>query len=141
VRGKDSGSGEFVPVTPTEFARAAHETARAEDLVTDEMVGDAFCAWHEARGTDAERIYAALRAVAPLIAARADPYKRQEREHIERAVAAEREVIAKIVKETEDWNDCLEACNYILAAIRARGETTTKTRSPGEIDWSATDKD
>jgi hypothetical protein len=117
----------------------------ADDLVTEEILDVAVEAIADPAGDYAqvfrEELLTALRAVAPLIAARADPYKRQEREHIERAVAAEREVIAKIVKETEDWNDCLEACNYILAAIRARGETTTKTRSPGEIDWSATDRE
>jgi hypothetical protein len=108
-------------------------TDTADDIVTDEMVGDAFCAWHGSRGTDAERIDAALRAVAPMIAARTHMRDMQN------VVVAEHNVIAN-----ELFNAGLEdAADYVLeraAAIRARGETTP-ARRPGEIDWPAMDKE
>jgi hypothetical protein len=95
-----------------------------DDLVTEEMVTYAMEAYDGARISNEEPAWArpmqaALRAVAPMLAARADPYKRQEREHIKRAVAAEREACAHLV---ETMLDRIIA-GQIAAAIRARGET------------------
>jgi hypothetical protein len=94
----------------------------ADDLVTDEMIGDAFCAWHGARGTDAERIDAALRAVAPMIVARV-----ARADTATQWVAAEREACAKIAadraEEGEHGTWQAQEGLIIAAAIRARGET------------------
>jgi hypothetical protein len=105
----------------------------SDDLVTEEMVGDAFCAWHGARGTDAERIDAALRAVAPMIAGRAQLSSRIE-PAVQQLVREEREACAKIADQYKEaieldghaWTEgFLVACESIAAAIRARGEPTT----------------
>jgi hypothetical protein len=123
-------------------------TDTADDIVTDEMVGDAFCAWHGSRGTDAERIDAALRAVAPMIAARAFEQCR----HIpglegkfawKVGAREEREACAQIVAEhfhDQGGEEFERFGRRIAAAIRARGETPP-VRRPGEIDWSAMDKE
>jgi hypothetical protein len=116
----------------------------AEDLVTEEILDAAVEAIADPAGDYAQvfrdELLTALRAVAPMIAARSTTYLRNSTyDAVGHAVAAEREAIAQIVKETDDWDDCLEASNHILAAIRARGETPTK--APGEIDWSAMDKE
>jgi hypothetical protein len=58
---------------------------------------------------------------------------------VTRAVAAEREACAKIAEEHCTSDLVALVCGFIAAAIRARGETPTK--APGEIDWSAMDKD
>jgi hypothetical protein len=118
----------------------------ADDLVTEEMVDAASYELARWSALSTSSVRAALRAVAPLIAALAvidKGYRDLQawRDGNEAGRAAEREAIAKIVTETEGWDDCLEASNHILAAIRARGETPPKPRRPGEIDWSATDKD
>jgi hypothetical protein len=108
----------------------------SDDLVTEEMVGDAFCAWHGARGTDAERIDAALRAVAPLIAERASAGAQHVRASAvrradEHARADERERCAKIAEKAEpivasrgtttDRNLTRLMAHKIANAIRARG--------------------
>jgi hypothetical protein len=119
----------------------------ADDLVTEEMVNaageayDAYRARFTDRGRDAppgwECIQAALRAVAPMIAARAtEPAMYQI--IAGPAVAAERERCAKIAdgkrseaelvfSSTHDplSHGALMASEAIAAAIRARGEPTT----------------
>jgi hypothetical protein len=96
----------------------------ADDLVTEEMVSMAagLLFGGPRRAEDYQAVRVILRAVAPMIAARADPYKRREREHIECAIAAEREACAQIV-EGARYDDFVSG--YIAPAIRARGETTT----------------
>jgi hypothetical protein len=92
-----------------------HNSA-ADDLVTEEIITEVAARIWNNRGASAiDTAEAILRAVAPLIAARAiarhyDDLAADSREKLERA-----------------------------AASRARGEKTTK--APGEIDWSAMDKD
>jgi hypothetical protein len=126
-----------------------HNSPAADDLVTEEMLDVAVEAIADPAGDYAqvfrEELLTALRAVAPMIAERAR-FRNEQATGLQWNAAwvsgarAEREAIAKIVKATEDWDDCLEASNHILAAIRARGETPPKPR-PGEIDWSAMDRE
>jgi acetylornithine deacetylase/succinyl-diaminopimelate desuccinylase-like protein len=112
-------------------------TTEADDLVTAE-IDDAFArAYYEADGpNNGEAVHAALRAVAPMIAARAElklaaePMSAAEA----RLVAAEREAIARIVAlQAETWRavggdtDASYRASLVFrdiaAAIRARGET------------------
>jgi hypothetical protein len=130
-----------------------------DDLVTEEMVVAAMLAY-DSYGTQASRdaVRAALLDVAPMIAAR-------EREGLllrEIKIRAAARALIKaadrineleaLLREAEKWiPDTMESksgrmCGptvklkaKIAAAIRARGETPTK--APGEIDWSAMDKD
>jgi hypothetical protein len=111
----------------------------ADDLVTEEMVtraGHELWALHGVHAPN-PAVAAALRAVAPLIAARAVAHLGEweivDQTESSRAVAAEREACLRLVQEL--WHDG----PTLIAAIRARGETPTK--APGAIDWSAMDKE
>jgi hypothetical protein len=88
-------------------------TTEADDLVTAEIC-ELFLSHYAHGGT----YCAALRAVAPMIAARLS-YDDKLRT-CERAVAAEREACAKIV---EGYERYAFVTGQIAAAIRARGET------------------
>jgi hypothetical protein len=91
-----------------------------DDLVTEEMIEQCLAA-AVAAAPDGERsaITACLRAVAPMIAARAiEPAMYQI--IAGPAVVAEREACAKIA-ETYPYD--VEGSDLIAAAIRARGET------------------
>jgi hypothetical protein len=100
-------------------------THNADDLVTDEMVTMAvgLLFGGPRRAEDYQAVRAILRAVAPMIAARAA-------EHFDcswvtgHAVAAEREAIARFAEQWMEqrafWPSHAEA---LAAAIRARGET------------------
>jgi hypothetical protein len=103
-------------------------THAPDNLVTEEMVhAAAECIDHpsvymggprEQSKRTAARI---LRAVAPMIAARADqPLVQIERQAIRRA---ERERCAKIAEEHCTSDLVALVCGFIAAAIRARGET------------------
>jgi hypothetical protein len=126
----------------------------ADDLVTEEMVsvaGEAYDAYRDkrtGRGCEAhgwECIQAALRAVAPLIAerVRSMPYQPiVTAGMLDGVLPAKpgglREAIAAMW-ETEEAAARMWEAEDIAAAIRGRGETPTK--APGEIDWSAMDKE
>jgi hypothetical protein len=103
----------------------------ADDLVTDEMVTLALKA-EEDFIAPRSRMRAGLRAVAPMIAARAmDDDKIRDRVVViaKRMVAAEREACARLAADMgRAWEaDGIGddgAAEAIAAAIRARGETT-----------------
>jgi hypothetical protein len=109
----------------------------ADDLVTEEMVVKASAAYDEVTNVNFKAMRDALRAVAPMIAARAtEPAMYQI--IAGPAVAAERERCAKIAdgkrseaelvfSSTHDplSHGALMASEAIAAAIRARGEPTT----------------
>jgi hypothetical protein len=122
------------PLYPTWYAMPMS----TDEIVTEEMLAASVTAYTAAAHATAmpehtKCIAVAIRAVAPMIAARVDPYKRREREHIERAIEAEREACAKIAAEAEpivaargtttDRNLTRLMAHKIAAAIRARGET------------------
>jgi hypothetical protein len=93
-------------------------TTEADDLVTEEIEERAKRVFGSPNSIEAEQLIAALRAVAPMIAARLS-YDDKLRT-CERAVAAEREACAKIV---EGYERYAFVTGQIAAAIRARGET------------------
>jgi hypothetical protein len=116
----------------------------ADELVTEEMTDKAAAklfvlGWNV---SDAG-VRAALRAVAPLIAARAlERWEKASAEGMRRADAMARQEEREACAKTADEYAAKSVFGYatiIAAAIRARGETPTK--APGEIDWSAMDKD
>jgi hypothetical protein len=99
----------------------------AGDLVTEEMVDAAFEAWYGVHHTGNWRgaVEAALRAVAPMIAARAAEFTDICGRYRTAVRAAEREACAQVA---DDFG------SFIIAKrIRAK--------APGEIDWSAMDKE
>jgi hypothetical protein len=104
-------------------------TTEADDLVTAE-IDDAFArAYYEADGpNNGEAVHAALRAVAPMIAARAwEPPWIDYRLHA--LLAAERDACKQIAREHEEASRDLgiasaaDAAASIADAIAARGET------------------
>jgi hypothetical protein len=104
-------------------------TTEADDLVTAE-IDDAFArAYYEADGpNNGEAVHAALRAVAPMIAARAwEPPWIDYRLHA--LLAAERDACKQIAREHEeasrhlDLEGAANAAASIADAIAARGET------------------
>jgi hypothetical protein len=118
----NGGDAAMTAPTPAQTQRE-HD---AEDLVTEEILDVAVEAIADPAGDYAqvfrEELRTALRAVAPLIAARvelklaAEPMRTAEA----RLVAAEREACAKIA---EDYANRQSQNSAIAAAIRARGET------------------
>jgi hypothetical protein len=106
----------------------------ADDLVTEEMVEaaleaeDALCA-HGRRVSVEDCMRAALRAVAPMIAARAAEYTDICGRYRTAVIAAEREACAKMLDHAaarymaSGNTDIAADCRFIAAAIRARGET------------------
>jgi hypothetical protein len=105
----------------------------ADDLVTDEMIKLAVEAlWDNDNSRGGGGVAAALRAVAPLIAARAAEFTDICGRYRTAVRTAERGAIARDLMDA-GWE---EAADYVLERGR-----TPPARRPGEIDWSAMDKD
>jgi hypothetical protein len=111
----------------------------ADDLVTEEMINEAIRVYRADERID-KCMRTILRAVAPMIASRAweAPWIDYR---LQKLLEAEREACAKII---DDYFGGHAVGDHSLAglaaAIRARGGTPP-ARRPGEIDWSAMDRE
>jgi hypothetical protein len=101
---------------------------KADDIVTEEMEERAKRVFGSPNAIEAEQLIDALRAVAPMIAARArmeanEASFPEAQRLVSKAVANEREACAKIAEEHCTSDLVALVCGFIAAAIRARGET------------------